>query len=789
MRSSRPAHRAVPIAILARTALLAWTALLGGCGPRLQPVDDDNAGAALMRNLLTARTVDVIVRDGPIEEHCAVLASRVAREDELVLRVVDVPDESPRGHARVVIGTAADPLLVILAARAGIEFPRAGCFRVLGQHFDDPGDAFIATFEDPDRAGLPVTLFFGNDARELRHDVVEPLAGWKPQLRVLHRGEPALSMPLTRDGRARADRVVRHALERTRLRRGYVELPANAPGFGGSMAREIEPARASAYMESCARAASRAAAWVSPSETPYACTLVLHAQLEDFETWTGARELARLDLHGQSVHALLAAGACDDAGAEMALLTAVRRLGDPVEEWMADAARYDGADAYLGRALASWIGWLAQAKVALSASELVDARAALFHSPHLVKPMRAALWRALIEARGIDYVRQLWRGTRRLDAGAELETLFTQWLSKIEPWQAAVHATERSRRTLSAWSVGLCVEEPAWVQRNGFGTRACDASFDAAARRGANAVALTSYALAPGGLPASAGAGLPACGAREGDVALLVAAAQARARGHSTWLLPQLLSGAAGTWSGSWLRGDEAAWSRFFADYREFALHYALLAELGGFDVLSLGTGLPETSRMLVFGRRAQPAELDWKRAGWTKVVTAARAAYAGQLTFVAASDDEAELIGFWPELDLVALEPRVRFQNAAFATREAALTAAMENLRRACDAGARVARANGRPLAIVGASFERNDTVHTPRIGPGSASDESREEPFKRLVQLVPGARDVLRGVLLGRWSTDPGDEGVGAHDHRLEDDEATARLLRDLRAAGEAQ
>lgn len=783
MRSPRPALRAASLAILA-LALLAV-----GCGTRLQPVDDDNASAALMRNLLTARTVDVIVRDGPIEEHCAVLASRRAREGELVLRVVDVPDESASAHARVVIGTAADPLLVILALRAGIEFPRPGCFRVLGQHFDDPADAFIATFEDPDRPGLPVTLFFGNDARELRHDVVEPLAGWQPQLRVLHRGEPALSLPLTRTGRARSDRVVRHALERTRLRREYVDLPANAPGFGGSMAKELEPARANAYMEASARAASRAAAWVSPSETPYACTLVLHAQLEDFETWTGARELARLNLHDSCVHALLAAGTCDDAGAEMALLTAVRRLGDPVEPWMADAARYDGADAYLGRSLDSWIGWLAQAKVALPASELVDARATQLHSPHLVKPLRAALWRALIEVRGAEFVRQLWRGTRRLAADAELEALFTQWLSKIEPWQAAVHGAERSRRTLSAWSVGLCVEEPAWVWRNGFGTRACDASFDAAARDGANALALTSYALAPGGLPASAGAGLSECSAREGDVALLVAAAQARAHGHTSWLLPQLLSGAAGTWSGSWLRGGEPSWQSFFADYREFALHYALLAELGGFDVLSLGTGLAETSRMLVFGRRAQPAELDWKRAGWSKVVSAARAAYAGQLTFVAASDDEAELIGFWPELDLVALEPRVRFQSAAFATRETALTAAMESLRRACDAGARVARASGRPLAIVGASFERNDTVHTPRIGPGSASEESREEPFKRLVQLVPGSRDVLRGVLVGRWSTDPSDEGVGARDHRLEHDESTAALLRELRAAGDAR
>lgn len=757
---------------------------------RRQPVDEDGAAAVLMRNLVAAGTVDVIAADDAIEARCAAIAARAPLAGEPRPNVVATAELGRAGNARTVIGTASDPPVVGLVAHAGVDFPRPACFRVLGQHFTDPADTLIATFEDPERPGLPVSVFLGNDVRALARDVREPLFGWRPELRVFHRGELALRVPLTRAGRPRVERVVRPGPERAQLRREYVALPFNPAGMGGERSPDVADARALAYVEACSRAAGRTSLWTSPGKAAQPVALVLHAHLEELAAWTGSRELAWSNPHDDTVHALLASDVLDDAGAELALVVARRALGEPVEPWMSDAARYAGASAFDGVELERWVAHLGRAELVPSVREIVDARSP--HSPLLVRPLRAALWRALIEARGDDHARQLWSGTLRFHADAAADELLAGWVARC----VALHPAEaRARDPFERWSAGLWIEEPAWVDRQardggGYGTRACDASLAAAARAGADVVVLSSSAIASSDVPADAGSGLrERATTLEGDLALLCAAGDARRLGLRAWLAPQLLSAPAGTWSGSWLRGERDEWRAFFEEYRRFAVHQGLLAELGGFELASLGADLPETARLVVHGRRGQPAEVEWKREGWTDVVRAARGAFRGAWTWIAASEEEARDFGHWSALDAVAIEPRLSLRARGFVAREVSMAQALDALRRSTSAGARIAREEQKPLVLVGASFARAGDVRTPRMGPGSIDSGSRDEPFERLSQLVPLTSDVLRAVVVGRWSTDARDRGLGPRDHLLDGEEEAARVIAKLRAAAQAR
>src|SRR5437879_12905181 len=74
--------------------------------------------------------------------------------------------------------------------------------------------------------------------------------------------------------------------------------------------------------------------------------------------------------------------------------------------------------------------------------------------------------------------------------------------------------------------------------------------------------------------------------------------------------------------------------------YREFILHYARLAELGGFDLLSIGTELEGVTSY----------EEEWRR-----IIADVRRVYHGPITYAANWGEEIESIRFWDALDYVS--------------------------------------------------------------------------------------------------------------------------------------
>ncbi len=127
----------------------------------------------------------------------------------------------------------------------------------------------------------------------------------------------------------------------------------------------------------------------------------------------------------------------------------------------------------------------------------------------------------------------------------------------------------------------------------------------------------------------------------ETDDGLVTTAAFARKLGIRTLLKPHLWV-RHGAWPGDIAMATDDAWTRWFASYEVFILHYARLAEANGFEAFAVGTELSRTTTRTG----------DWKR-----VVARVREVYHGKITYCANWNDEPEHVAFWDDLDFIGVQ------------------------------------------------------------------------------------------------------------------------------------
>ena len=212
------------------------------------------------------------------------------------------------------VGAPLDPALLPLALRCGLE-PFEGGFRFLGREYTAPGDALVAVFEDPARAGQPLCLMLGNDLEALAVylDVLPSLT--RPYLWLYADGEPALECPLALDGAPRLELVRDYVARREEYFAAASMLEFEGLHVHARNPPEVKQWRA--YGLALAGARKRVGLWFGTQELP-TVELYLYEHLEDFEWCLGTSALAFPNRLRPRVHALLAAGMPDDAGAGLA---------------------------------------------------------------------------------------------------------------------------------------------------------------------------------------------------------------------------------------------------------------------------------------------------------------------------------------------------------------------------------------------------------------------------------------------------------------------------------------
>jgi hypothetical protein len=152
----------------------------------------------------------------------------------------------------------------------------------------------------------------------------------------------------------------------------------------------------------------------------------------------------------------------------------------------------------------------------------------------------------------------------------------------------------------------------------------------------------------------------------ETDEGTVRAVSDARSASMSAMVKPQIWVGGGGFVGDAAMRSEED-WGRFFAAYRRFIVHHAVVAEAAGAGIFCVGTELVGTE-----GRAKQ----------WRAVIAAVRLATGAPLTYASNWAAGAAKVPFWDALDAIGVDfydPLSRDPDASDAALEAgARTAAL---------------------------------------------------------------------------------------------------------------
>lgn len=174
---------------------------------------------------------------------------------------------------------------------------------------------------------------------------------------------------------------------------------------------------------------------------------------------------------------------------------------------------------------------------------------------------------------------------------------------------------------------------------NGYGSNLAKESLHRIEEIGGNAIAIVPYSYMrdpekPSYIPIIQSTG------GENDQAVLFAHYEAKNRGMSTMLKPQIWVGR--SWPGDIKMNSEKDWATFFENYYRWIRHYALLAEINEFDSYCMG---------VEFAKATLAKEQEWR-----KMIRKIKGIYSGQLTYAANWGEEFENLTFWDELDFIGL-------------------------------------------------------------------------------------------------------------------------------------
>ncbi|MGE5277273.1 MAG: glycoside hydrolase family 113 [Acidobacteriota bacterium] len=167
----------------------------------------------------------------------------------------------------------------------------------------------------------------------------------------------------------------------------------------------------------------------------------------------------------------------------------------------------------------------------------------------------------------------------------------------------------------------------------------------------------------------------------ETDEGTVRAVSDARAVGLSALVKPQIwLPGR--VFVGDVAMGSEQDWKAWFAAYRRFIVHHAIVAEASGAALFCVGTELTRT----------EARDRDWR-----ETIAAVRLATGAPLLYAANWASDAEKVPFWDALDLIGVDfydPLSKDPSASDADLEA-------GARRAAEPVARLSRRFGRPAVF----------------------------------------------------------------------------------------
>jgi hypothetical protein len=327
------------------------------------------------------------------------------------------------------------------------------------------------------------------------------------------------------------------------------------------------------------------------------------------------------------------------------------------------------------------------------------------------------------------------------------------WFSITKKWEQATRSIPALtlRRdpppAISSQSLhrGVCYAHEGYQVFNGYMGHRSREALQKLANMGVNAVSLTPFGYLrdptqPDFLRRSEGVN------SENDESLLASMFWAQESGMHAMLKPHILmAGPRWGWPGDVAMNSPEDWKKFFDRYERWMRHYALLAEMYGFDSLCLGVELVQTTRN--------------HEAEWREVIRKMRGIYSGPMVYAANWGEEFERLTLWNELDAISLNCYYPLSERESAS-DAELFKGAQSIVAKIET---VAQKYRKPVLITEIGFaSRAQTWRQPhsddRRAPAYMLDQAR--CYEAMMKALWG-KPWFAGIYWWKWPTDLSDGG----------------------------
>ena len=440
-------------------------------------------------------------------------------------------------------------------------------------------------------------------------------------------------------------------------------------------------------------------------------------------------------------------------------------LGRRPPLWLERGAALWLSGSWYGRPAVEWLPLLAAADVLPTAEQLLAAREQPDASAPLWTPAAAAV---IARLPGATVAEKLAQVPDAKSLSSHLETLTALAARAPSPASRPTPGRPPSTRMPFLHGVSLAMLNSL---DGGYHAPGLADRLQVLRHLGVDAVSLMPFAYQPG--PTSPDLSyLNDSPESETDIGVIHATRLARAAGFRVMNKPHIWVGWE-SWPGEIEMKSEADWQRWWASYRRYVLHHALLARWAGADLFCVGVELSKTAG----------------RPEWRRLIADVRRFYPGPVTYASNWGADLDGVRFWDLLDYAgvdAYDPLSPSPQATPAELAAGARAAVGRL-------TELSRRSGRPVLLTEVGFAARKGAWTaPHEEGGEPSEADQAAAYRALFGALFGADGEARPAWLAGtfvWKAFSGEAGEGRHraaDFRFQGRAAEAVVREYYTAAG---